>query len=415
MLKRGKDDFSKNTLTLMTGSALAQALSLAVSPILTRLYTPEDFGTFALFVAVTGVFSVVACGRYEVAVLLPASDEEALHLVALAGLLLTMVTLMVLLAVWLFADYVTLFVPLNGWLYWVPVALFFTGMFNLLSSYSNRRKRYSMMAQATVFKAVVLTMVQVGIGILKGGALGLIGGQIAAAAAGNLRLIGLVAAQRKGWRAFSFSRMRRVGVSYSDFPKFQVPHTFLNTFGSQMPVYVFGTFFAASVVGLYALSARVVLAPMMIVSGSAAKVFNEKAAVLYNESGDLHALTARLLVGVAKKTLIPFIFFVMYAPEIFAFVFGVPWREAGVYTQILSPWLFMVFIVSTVSFLPALYGRQRKALGIEVVYTFLRLAALGTGIVLADVHTALALFSAVGVAVLVYNLRWILRLTKGEA
>lgn len=415
MLKRGRDDFSKNVLTLMTGSALAQALPLAVSPILTRLYTPEDFGTFALFVAVTGIFSAVACGRYEAAVLLPASDEEALHLVALAGLLLTAVTLAVLLAVWLFADAIALAVPLDGWLYWVPAALFFTGMFNLLSGYGNRRKRYGLMAQATVFKAVVLVMAQVGIGVLKSGAAGLIGGQIAAAAAGNFRLIGLVASQREGWRRFSFSQMRRVGVRYRDFPKFQVPHTFLNTFASQMPVYAFGTFFAASVVGLYALGARVVLSPMMLLSGSAAKVFNEKAAALYNEGGDLHTPTVGLLGGMAKKALMPFVLFVAFAPEIFAFVFGAPWREAGVYTQILSPWLFMVFIVSTVAFLPALYGRQRRALGIEIVYTFLRLAALGTGIVLADVQTALALFSAAGVVVLVYNLRWILQLTKGEA
>ncbi|MBD3801504.1 MAG: oligosaccharide flippase family protein, partial [Campylobacterales bacterium] len=199
------------------------------------------------------------------------------------------------------------------------------------------------------------------------------------------------------------------------FPKFQVPHTFLNTFASQMPVYAFGTFFAASVVGLYTLGARVVLAPMMLLSGSAAKVFNEKAAALYNEGGDLHTPTVGLLGGMAKKALIPFVLFVVFAPEIFAFVFGAPWREAGVYTQILSPWLFMVFIVSTVAFLPALYGRQRRALGIEIIYTLLRLVALGTGVVLADVHTALALFSAAGVVVLVYNLRWILQLTKGEA
>jgi len=407
----GRDDFSKNVLTLMTGSALAQAIPLAVSPVLTRLYTPEDFGVFALFVAVTGIFSAVACGRYEAAVLLPASEEEALHIVALAGLLLTAVTLAVLLAIWLFGDLLAVAVPLGGWLYWVPAALFFTGMFNLLSAYGNRHKRYGALAQATVSKAVVLAMVQVGIGLLKSGAAGLVVGQVAAAAAGNLRLLGPIAAQREGLRRLSFSGMRRVGGLYRDFPKFQVPHAFLNAFSSQLPVYAFGSFFAASVVGLYALGARIVLTPMMIVSGSAAKVYNERAASLRQEGGDVHALTIGLLRGMVRKTLAPFILFVFFAPELFAFVFGAPWREAGVYTQILSPWLFMVFIVSSVAFVPALYERQRRALGIEIVYTLLRLAALGTGIALSDIHTALAFFSAVGVAVLLYNLRWILALT----
>jgi len=43
-----KSEFAKNVLTLMTGTTIAQAIPIAISPILTRIYTPEDFGVFAL-------------------------------------------------------------------------------------------------------------------------------------------------------------------------------------------------------------------------------------------------------------------------------------------------------------------------------------------------------------------------------
>ncbi len=58
-----KSEFSRNVLTLMTVTTIAQAIPIAISPILTRIYTPEDFGVFALFLAILGVFSVVASAR----------------------------------------------------------------------------------------------------------------------------------------------------------------------------------------------------------------------------------------------------------------------------------------------------------------------------------------------------------------
>jgi O-antigen/teichoic acid export membrane protein len=60
-----KSEFSRNVLTLMTGTTIAQAIPIAISPILTRIYTPEDFGMFALYMSTASLFSVIATGRYE--------------------------------------------------------------------------------------------------------------------------------------------------------------------------------------------------------------------------------------------------------------------------------------------------------------------------------------------------------------
>ena len=83
-----KSEFSKNVLTLMTGTTIAQAIPIAISPILTRIYTPEDFGVLALFVAITSIFGSIANGRYELAIMLPKKDENAINIFAL-GLIIT--------------------------------------------------------------------------------------------------------------------------------------------------------------------------------------------------------------------------------------------------------------------------------------------------------------------------------------
>ena len=74
-----KSEFTKNIVTLMTGTAIAQAIPIAISPILTRIYKPEDFGVFALFLAISSILATVVNGRYELAIMLPKKDEDAIN------------------------------------------------------------------------------------------------------------------------------------------------------------------------------------------------------------------------------------------------------------------------------------------------------------------------------------------------
>jgi len=95
---------ARHVLTLMTGTTLAQAIALAISPILTRLYAPEQFGVFALYLSIVALLAIVATGRYELAIVLPESDVDAWHLCALALLIAAAVSVSTLLGVWIFGE-----------------------------------------------------------------------------------------------------------------------------------------------------------------------------------------------------------------------------------------------------------------------------------------------------------------------
>ena len=69
--------FATDVLKLVTGTTFAQIIAVLASPLLTRLYGPEAFGFLALFTSITSIIGVIACMRYELAIMLPKTDEEA--------------------------------------------------------------------------------------------------------------------------------------------------------------------------------------------------------------------------------------------------------------------------------------------------------------------------------------------------
>lgn len=410
-----KSEFSKNVLTLMTGTTIAQAIPVAISPILTRIYTPEDFGILALFVAIISIFASVSSGRYELAIMLPKEDAEAINIFALGFIIVSVLSLFLLLIVVLFND--TFAEVLNNkeiayWLYFVPAVVFFIGLYNLLNYFNNRKKEYKDMADAAIIKSMILVIAQVSIGLLKSGATGLISGQLLSSIFANARLMKNIFKDKLLFSKISITKIKSLGIKYSDFPKYQAPHALLNSISSNLPIYMFSSFFNATIIGFYSLSTRIIFIPMMILAGSTAKVYNKNVTDIYAENGDSYGFTVRLLKSLFKKVIIPFILIIAFAPEIFHFVFGPDWIEAGVYTQILSPWLLMVFFAATISFIPSLINLQKQALLLEITYTVLRAIAISIGVYYHSVYLALALYSSVGFLMLNYNIYWMLSSLK---
>lgn len=75
--------FAQNVSVLASGSIVAQVISVLISPVLSRIYSPEDYGLLAVFLSVLNMFAVVLCFRYELAIVLPKDESDAINLVKL--------------------------------------------------------------------------------------------------------------------------------------------------------------------------------------------------------------------------------------------------------------------------------------------------------------------------------------------
>ena len=348
-----KSEFSRNVLTLMTGTSVAQAIPVAISPILTRLYSPDQFGVFALFVAVATVLGAIANGRYELAIMLPDDEEDALDLAALGLLISAVLSVSLLAIVVFFGREMAAFMGNAGirpWLYLVPVSVFFSGLYNVLNYYNSRIKRFPDIARANVYKALILAAVQLCVGMVKPGAGGLIVGQVLSGIGANMRLARNTLKGKGSLRALiSADRMRMNAKRYSDFPKFSLPAVFANTLSSNIANVLISRFYSTQALGQYALVQRVMGMPAALLGNAIGQVFFQRASEERRRTGTakhvfLHTFRKLIIISVP-------IYLTMYfvVEDAFVVIFGEPWREAGSLARILTPLFAVRFVVSPLS------------------------------------------------------------------
>ena len=344
-----KSEFSRNVLTLMTGTTIAQAIPIAISPILTRIYTPEDFGVFALFVAITSIFGSIANGRYELAIMLPEKDEDAINIFALGFIITSVISLTLLILVILFHDYfVTLLnnKEIDVWLYFVPLVVFFIGLFNILNYFNNRKKQYIDIANANIIKSIVLAITQLLIGFIKSGVAGLISGQILSQVFANMRLLKNIIKDKKLMSNISKTKIIALAKRYKNFPKISLLTVLLNVSSIQITIILISFFYNSTILGYFSLVRRVLAVPLSVIGSSVVKVFYQEAVIEKQKTGK----AIKIFNYTAKKLFVLsfFIFIILYftIEDIFSFVFGSKWSIAGEYGKILLPYYFINFISS---------------------------------------------------------------------
>lgn len=391
------NSYVRNVVTLMTGTTLAQAIPLAISPILTRLYSPTEFGVFALYMAVVSIAALVVTGRYELAIILPKKDSDAFNIVALSMGLSAIVSGVLLVLVVLFNKHISnlLGVPdLSPWLYWIPFSTFLVGIYQSLNYWSNRKGQYKRLAASRVTQSGSASLTQLGGGYAGAGAAGLIGGQIAGQAFASVLLAWMIYRDDRK-RMGNLRKARLVGLArkYSAFPKYLVVAHGINIASSQMPVMLLSTLFNAATAGLYALTQRVMGAPMVLVAGAIGDVFRQEASQNYIHKGnceDIYKKTFKRLFIIAFPSCLLFFFI---SPWLFGFVFGQEWRVAGDYARILTPVLFFNFVSSPLSAMFMIAEKQRLDLLWQICFFVFVGSALFFGWLRSNVEISLMAFS----------------------
>jgi len=365
-----KSEFSRNVLTLMTGTTIAQAIPIAISPILTRLYTPEDFGVFALFLAITSIFGSIANGRYELAIMLPKKNEDAINIFALGFIITSALSLFLLIIVVIFHDYFVSALnneDIEMWLYFAPITVFFMGIFNILNYFNNRKKQYKDLAKANIIKSIVLAVVQLSVGFLKQGASGLISGQIISQFFANTKLLLNITKDKVLLASISKVKIIALAKRYKDFPKFSMWAILANTLSTHLTNILISTLFDVKTLGFYSLTQKLLGMPSSLIGSSIGQVFFQEASKEKNRTNKtIHSFNSTLR-KLFVTSLPIFIMLFLVVEDLFAFVFGEEWRIAGRYAQIVIPFFFIRFISSSLSVILTIFEKQRSELVINIL------------------------------------------------
>ncbi len=370
--------FRTNVLTLMGGTAVAQAIPLLAAPMLTRLYTPEQFGALALLLAVANPLSLLVCGRYEQTVVLPRDDGKAAVLVRLSLLLAVCVSLVLAMAIGVFGDQLAATSGgATAWLPWVlsPLLFFLMGAFQPVNNWLIRKQAFRAMSANKVMQTGGITVVSLALGALAmvhGLMLGYIAGWVL------YTVVAWMQASRKGLRMRPWDpvAMRAAAAEYRSFPLYNALPAVLNTATLSVPVFLLAQVFGEGVTGQFNLGRQMVLVPVTFLATSFMQVYMQRAGSTVAEGRPvLPALRGglRVLGGFA---LLLVAVLVAAGPWLFRTVFGAEWEQAGEYARILAvPTALQLAVVPLTPLLPAM-GRIRAYSAWQMSY-FLSVAVLG--------------------------------------
>jgi len=411
ILPRGR--FARSVAVLAGGTALGQAITVLVSPVLTRLYTPEDFGVFGVYASILGIVTVVASLRYEYAIPLPEDDQSAANILALCFvLLLGMTTLSWFVIHGLGSQIVTWAnVPgLQPYLWLIPLGMLGAGTYQILNYWAVRKRDFPRIAQTRLSRGVARAALQVGVGLVNSGPLGLLLGQLAGEAAGSTSL--LLAVWKKFRTSVNFINLREIrkaGSRYRRFLFFSTTADLLNALGSQVPQLLFAAFYGAEIAGWFAFSARVIAGPLNIVMDSVSQVyFGEAAHLLKCEPKTVRRLFFKLIGRLVLFGSLPIAVICILAPWFFTIIFGNSWEMAGRYTQVMGIMFAVRFVIAPLGHTLTLLERQDLYLVQDGIRLVLTLGALLVGKAFGVSHiTAVGLYT-VAIAASTVFFGWLL-------
>lgn len=345
--------FARNVVVLAGGTAAGQGLVVISAPVLTRLYSPEDFGIFGVYGALVGIMATFTALRYELAIPLPEDEETANDLAVLALLIVGAVSVMVFGAVSLWGDRVAerLGTPALGPFLWMlPLSIAFAGCSQVLVYWSVRQGTFGDVARGKLSQGLGQVLGSVGLGILESGPAGLLAGDVAGRMSGTGALgVRAVRDSRLALKA-EFRGLAAAASRYRRFPLIASGSALVNTLGLQLPMLLLATLYGSKVAGWYALTQRVIGVPMSLVGSAVAQVYLAEAAKLSRrrrgEVRKMYSATAGRLLLFGG---FPILGFGLIAPWLFSWIFGEDWQDAGKYAQVLAATFAAQFVVVPLS------------------------------------------------------------------
>jgi O-antigen/teichoic acid export membrane protein len=350
-LRQLQSRFTRSVALLVGGTALGQAVVVLATPILTRLYTPADFGVFAVYTSILTVLIVIAALRYELAIPLPEDDEDAANLLLVTLSLVLLTTLLVGIGVWLLGERLVSLVnapALKPYLWLIPLGLLGAGAYQAFSYWAIRRELFTVLARAKVSQGFAVVLTQVMLGLLKLGPIGLLLGHAVGYMSRSGTLLTLTWTHDKQViKRVSVAGMRRVASRYRRFPIFNSGSSLLNSAGIALPPILLATFYGPQVAGFFALGYQVIVLPAWLIGRSVSDVYiGEGAQLVRTEPHALERLFYRTAKNLALIGALPAAVLLLAGPWLFELVFGEAWREAGVYAQLMAI-MFLTQFVTT--------------------------------------------------------------------
>lgn len=402
---------------MLSGNGLSLIIPLLLAPFLTRIYTPNDFAGYELFVRFVALIITFSTLRYELAIILPKSEETAIRLVKLSFRILLGFTILSALVLIPFRNEIGELSnnsTLHRLLIWVPLAVFFSGFFAILTQYLIQIERFRVVATNKILATSSGNGFKYLFGLKWPNPFGLVVGHILGVAIPVVALLRKTKIRKLLKQMFSFKgSLKETAIEYKQFPKYNMPHSLYAELINIFLFFLISTYYGEVILGLFAFTFRYLRIPVQVFGSSLSQVFIPRISKGYQDGKDVRGEVKKVMVMLALVGIVPFGLILFFGSTLFGFAFGENWNGSGLYAAIMVPQLFTNFIVSPVSMLPTVVNRQGKFLLLNIIGTLLALITLLT-LSLFDFEFKYVLLGYTGVLALlnIYFIIWFLQILK---
>src|SRR5699024_3852820 len=348
--KLTKSSFVKNVAVMATGAAGAQAVTMALSPIITRLYGPEAFGILGTFTALTRVIIPIAALTYPIAIVLPKSDKNAKGIVKLS-LLTTFMTAFLTTIILLFFNntVVNLFQleEIAPYLYLIPLVIIFAGLMQITEQWLIRTNQFAINAKVNFLQSVIINGSKVGIGFIYPVAVVLVLLQVVA---NGLRAFMMILfAKKSSYQSKDDEKENKVSIKelakkHYDFPLYRAPEELFSSISQNLPDLLLTSFFGPASGGFWNIGRTVLGLPSRLIGQSLGDVFYPRVSEAANNKEDGTHLIKKATFALLGLGVIPFGLIIAFGPFLFEFVFGEGWDVAGEYARWIALSSYSTFI-----------------------------------------------------------------------
>jgi len=398
----------RNILTVVTGTAGAQAITLAFMPVITRIYGPEAYGVLGTFLSVTMMLIPVAALTYPIAIVLPKRDGDARGLVRLALTIALTLALVAALNLYFFGDRLAATLDIQivqPYLMLIPFVMFCGAALEICQQWLFRTQRFRITASVAVGHSLLFNSMRTIAGLVQSSALVLVC-TTALQQALHAAMLGLsmwrarLHADNYADEAGERPRMLELARRHSDFPKYRAPVMLINAVSQHLPTLVLAAYFGPATAGFFALCKQALNMPTNMIGKSVADVYYPRITRAIHDREPVAAMLLKATTALALVGLVPFTAVVVLGPWLFSLAFGEQWHVAGEYARWLAVAEYVVFISRPcVVAVPAL-SLQGRFLLFEVFSTSLRVLALfGGAMVIGDALATVQAFAAASVVI----------------
>lgn len=367
-------------------------------PIITRLYLPDAYGSFQLFASIVMPIAVFAGLGYSGSIVLPQKDSVASNMLCISLVLTVLVTVLTIPLLWISSDFFLSWLKapeLKAYLWLIPISVFTHGLYLSVRFWNVRNKRFGRIAVSRISNALVNKGILIGAGFA---GFATFGSLIVGSIAGSMAMSGVLGKHIWKENGELFKRNIRwhnliQGIKrYRKFPMYNLWTDLFARFSSTFIIFLFAFYFSKTVIGHYGLGLVVLSVPMTFIGSSIGEVFYQRGAKTRHENtSDL--IVAKLLKQMIWISMLPFLILAVAGDDIFAFVFGAEWSEAGVYAQILSFKIFLDFIITPAKILTNILEKQEMGFILYLVIALTSCVSIVVGGLLNNIYVALGLLS----------------------